>query len=79
MGRLPWGTAGHYRVESVVWLEFIVIFIVIFLIPRYTMRKQRYSNDKTTIKQQHSTIKKRPALAGRPKGRGVLVAFRISG
>ncbi|MGL5782441.1 MAG: hypothetical protein ACRCXW_07855 [Plesiomonas shigelloides] len=59
MGRLPWGTAGHYRVESVAWLEFIVIviFIVIFLIPRYTMRKQRYNNDKTTLKQRHSTIK----------------------
>ncbi|WP_139799908.1 hypothetical protein [Plesiomonas shigelloides] len=77
MGRLPWGTAGHYRVERVAWLEFI--FIVIFLIPRYTMRKQRYNNDKTTLKQRHSTIKKQPALAGRSKGRGVQVAFRISG
>ncbi|MGL5552248.1 MAG: hypothetical protein ACRDCV_08050 [Plesiomonas shigelloides] len=81
MGRLPWGIAGRYHVESVAWLEFIfiVIFIVIFLIPRYTMRKQRYSNDKTTLKQRHSTIKKQPALAGRSKGIGVLVAFRISG
>ncbi|MGL4351919.1 MAG: hypothetical protein ACRCT2_15425 [Plesiomonas shigelloides] len=54
MGRLPWGIAGRYHVESVAWLEFIfiVIFIVIFLIPRYTMRKQRYHNDKTTIKQR---------------------------
>lgn len=77
MGRLPWGTAGHYRVERVAWLEFIfiVIFIVIFLIPRYTMRKQRYNNDKTTALNN----KKQPALAGRSKGRGVLVAFRISG